>query len=64
LNGIILHKPDGMGGMEPAINTPFDFCGMPPTGITMLTHFSATMDPVTITVTPVSPTQLDIVLTP
>jgi hypothetical protein len=63
-NGLIVRKLDAMGMVELTSPSPLPLCSVPPTGLSIMTNFNATMDPITITITPVGTTQLDIVLTP
>jgi hypothetical protein len=64
LNGILILKPSGLGFPETPIGSPMSLCGIPPGGLSIATNFGVTMDPITITITPVGTSQLDIVLTP
>jgi len=64
MNGIIIFKPDGMGGEESTHIGVHMLCGIPPGGISVMTNIFTTLDPVTLTFTPVGASQMDIVLTP
>jgi hypothetical protein len=64
LNGVIIFKPDATGTEEPTTISVHMLCGIPASGISVMTNFIYSGDPVTLTFTPVGASQMDIVLTP